>query len=126
NRNCLISFRMNKIALIIQREYLVRVKKKSFLYTTILVPLIIVGFYAAIIAIGMSGSSERQKTAIIDQAHLFNGSIEKSAGDSSEYVFITDQTPETVKSKLKERGGYDYFLYIPAIDVTKNEQGIQL
>jgi ABC-2 type transport system permease protein len=116
---------MNKIALIIQREYLVRVKKKSFLYTTILVPLIIVGFYAAIIAIGMSGSNERQKTAIIDQAHLFNGSIEKSAGDSSEYVFITDQTPETVKSKLKELG-YDYFLYIPAIDVTKNEEGIQL
>jgi ABC-2 type transport system permease protein len=116
---------MNKISLIIQREYLVRVKKKSFLYTTILVPLIIVGFYAAIIAIGMSGNNERQKIAVIDQAHLFNGTIEKSAGDSSEYVFITDQTPETVKSKLKELG-YDYLLYIPAIDVTKNEEGIKL
>jgi len=116
---------MNKIALIIQREYLVRVKKKSFLYTTILVPIIIVGFYAAIIAISISGSNEKQKIAIIDQAHLFNGSIEKSAGDSSEYVFITDQTPETVKSKLKELG-YAYLLYIPAIDVTKNEEGIQL
>jgi ABC-2 type transport system permease protein len=36
---------MNKILLIIQREYLSRVKKKSFIIMTLLTPLIVAGFY---------------------------------------------------------------------------------
>lgn len=39
---------MNKILLIIQREYLSRVKKKSFLLTTFLVPLFFIGMYVGI------------------------------------------------------------------------------
>ena len=66
---------MNKTGLIIQREYLTRVKKRSFLLTTILVPIIIIGFYAAIIAISVSGSSEQQKIAVIDEANLFKGAL---------------------------------------------------
>ena len=72
---------MNKIALIISREYLTRVKKKSFLVTTILVPIIIIGFYAAIIAISVSDSDDKQKIAILDEASLFNGAMpKKNAG----------------------------------------------
>mgnify|MGYP007094551570 CR=1 FL=1 len=37
---------MNKIRLIIEREYLTRVKRKSFLITTLVVPIIIMAFYA--------------------------------------------------------------------------------
>lgn len=39
---------MNKILLIIQREYLSRVKKKSFLLTTFLVPLFFIGMYVGV------------------------------------------------------------------------------
>lgn len=39
---------MHKIVLIIQREYLTRVKKRSFLLTTFLVPLFFIGMYAGI------------------------------------------------------------------------------
>jgi len=116
---------MNKIALIIQREYLVRVKKKSFLLTTILVPLIIVGFYAVMIAIGMSNNTETSKIAVIDQANLFNGHVEKATDDPSQYIFITDEAPETVKTKYKSMG-YDFFLYIPRIDLNKDATNIQL
>jgi len=116
---------MNKILLVIQREYLVRVKKKSFLYTTILVPIIIIGFYAAIIAIGVSGGADKNKIAVLDQANLFNGNIEKAKGDVSEYVFITGQSSETLKDTYKKMG-YDYFLFIPPMDVTKNTGTIQL
>jgi ABC-2 type transport system permease protein len=62
---------MNKIGLIIGREYFTRVKKKSFLVTTILVPLVIIGFYAAIIAITINGGSDKQSFAVIDEANLF-------------------------------------------------------
>ena len=37
---------MNKILLIIQREYFSRVKKKSFIWMTILVPTLFIGMYA--------------------------------------------------------------------------------
>jgi ABC-2 type transport system permease protein len=116
---------MNKILLIIQREYLVRVKKKSFLFTTIGVPIIIVIFYAAIIAIGMSGGHEKNKIAVIDEANLLNNNIEKAKGDGAEYVFITGQSPDSLKVKYK-RLGYDFFLYIPPFDVNQNTSNIQL
>ena len=62
---------MNKIILIFKREYLTRVKKRSFLLTTILVPLIIIGFYAGIIAIGLSDSdAEKERIAVIDQVGI--------------------------------------------------------
>jgi ABC-2 type transport system permease protein len=48
---------MNKVILIIQREYLVRVKKKAFVVTTLLVPGMILAMYA-IIALIYANSDE--------------------------------------------------------------------
>jgi hypothetical protein len=42
--------------------------------TTILVPLIIVAFYAAIIAISIKGGSDITSVAVIDDAGLFTDS----------------------------------------------------
>lgn len=47
---------MKKIALIIQREYLSRVKKKSFIVMTFLGPLLIAAMYA--LAIYLAVNSE--------------------------------------------------------------------
>ncbi|MEO5997171.1 MAG: ABC transporter permease [Chitinophagaceae bacterium] len=107
---------MNKIWLVLQREYLTRVRKKSFLITTLLVPVIIVGFYAAIIGISISGSSEMQEVAIIDEANLFNGRIETKENDQIIYTFIHNETEPLYKTKYKGKG-YSSFLYIPQMDV---------
>lgn len=116
---------MNKILLIIQREYLVRVQKKSFLLTTIGVPLIIIAFYAIMIAIGASGGHEKNKIAVIDEAKLFAGGMEKAKSDSSTYVFLNNESPDSLKVNYKNLG-YDYFLYIPPADTTQNISNIQL
>ena len=57
---------MNKIFIIIQREYLSRVMNKRFLLTTILTPLIMVGFIvgAAVLA---ATDKELHKIAVVDQ-----------------------------------------------------------
>ena len=109
---------MNKIGLVIQREYLTRVKKRSFLITTILVPIIIIGFYAAIIAISISDSSETSKIAIIDAGNLLNGKIEKAKNDNTEYSFVNNEAEESYKAKYKKEG-YNYFLYIPKLDINQ-------
>lgn len=117
---------MNKTGLIIQREYLTRVKKKSFLLTTIIVPLIIIGFYAAIIAISVSNSSEKVKVAVMDRDSLFNGKIPADADSNITYTFVGDQ-PEKVYTALYKQQGYNYFLYIPGLDIhRKDSMGIVL
>src|SRR5690606_34532862 len=112
---------MNKIRLIIEREYLTRVKRKSFLLTTLLVPLVIVGFYAIIIAVSISGESNTQRIAILDEANLFNGTIEAGKDDKSTYTFIQDETEQSFKGKYKKEG-YSLFLYIPPLNETARAQ----
>lgn len=104
---------MNKIRLIIEREYMTRVKRKSFLLTTVLVPLVIIGFYAIIIAVSISGDSTNQNIAILDEANLFNGAVDPGKNDKSTFTFIQQETEQSFKSKYHNEG-YSLFLYIPA------------
>ena len=115
---------MNKILLIIQREYLTRVRKRSFLLTTILVPLVIIGFYAAIIAIAVCDSGKTEKIAVIDDGKLFDGGIPADSKESLKFELIRNESKESFKSKYTDQG-YSAFLYIPAVDIKKPE-GIEL
>ena len=109
---------MNKILLIIQREYLTRVRKRSFLLTTILVPIVIIAFYAAIIAVAVSDTSEQEKIAVIDEANLFDGKIEPDKKESITYDLIKNETAESFKKKYHDKG-YSAILYIPQLNINK-------
>ncbi len=61
---------MHKVFLIIKREYLVNVKKKSFLVMTLLAPFLMVLFFAVILYIGQVNNTEK-KVAVIDESGLF-------------------------------------------------------
>ena len=115
---------MNKILLIIQREYLTRVRKRSFLLTTILVPLVIIGFYAAIIAVAVSDTSDQETIAVIDEANLFDGKIASDQKESITYDLIQNETPQSFKKKYNDKG-YSALLYIPRININ-DPQNIQL
>ncbi len=106
---------MSKVGLIISREYLTRVKKKSFLLTTLLVPIVIVGFYAAIIAITIRGSDEKKSVAVIDNANLFNGKIENTDNKLS-FSLIQNETESSFVKKYK-KAGYEAFLYVPPLNI---------
>jgi ABC-2 type transport system permease protein len=117
---------MSKTWLIVQREYMTRVKKKSFLLTTILVPITIIGFYVIMIAVSVAGEGKNiHKVAVIDETNLFNGNVKNAGDDVAAYTVIANETEASFKSKYKKQG-YDYFLYIPAIDITKNSDSVKL
>jgi len=101
---------MNKIALVARREFLTRVQKKTFLLTTILLPVIIFGFYALIIYFSVSSGSNT-KIAVADNANIFNGKLENS--DEVTFSFLQNETKASLEKKVnsKEYGGY---IYIPA------------
>jgi len=75
---------MNKIKLIIQREYLTRVRKKSFLLTTFLVPLFFIGMYVGVIFL-----------------------TKKSFDESHSYVYVVDDSAE-VSAKLNSSKNVTY------------------
>jgi len=117
---------MNKILLIIQREYLTRVRKRSFLLTTILVPLVIIGFYAAIIAIAVSDDPTKEKIAIVDESNIFTTetAAEKGKDSSVSFQLIPNETLESFKKKYSDQG-YTALVHIPPIDIN-NAKGIEM
>jgi ABC-2 type transport system permease protein len=71
---------MNNIRIITTREYLTRVKKKSFILMTLLTPLLITAFYGIIIwvSIGQSNSSEKQNIVVVDNSGYFKEELKST------------------------------------------------
>ena len=114
---------MSKIGLIIGREYFTRVKKKSFLISTILLPVVMVAFYAIIILIAVKGGTDKQSIAIIDEAALFSDSL---PGNKKEidFTLIKNESEASFTKKYADQG-YKAFVYIPKLDIN-NPTGIIL
>jgi ABC-2 type transport system permease protein len=103
---------MNKVLLIIQREFLNRVQKKSFLLTTILVPLIFPAVFAVMIyiVIQQSESTKTEVVQVLDESGRF------TLKDTRYFKFIPAEGPlDAAKAK------YDSLafglVYIPPFDI---------
>jgi ABC-2 type transport system permease protein len=110
---------MNKIILIIRREYLTRVKKKSFLVMTFLVPVLFMGMFGLMgyLMAKQNDLSDKKKVEVVDESGLFRDKM-KSNGNI-EYVYATENYAEAKNKFVKS--GYDYLLYIP-----QSMSGIQM
>ena len=85
---------MNKIWLIIQREFLNRVQKKSFLITTILVPLIFPAIIGGLAYVAIKDA----ESAKADVVHVLDESKNFTFEDSKRFKFIPiNQTLEEAK-----------------------------
>ncbi len=58
---------MKQVRIIIAREFLSRVRKKSFLVMTLLGPLLLVGFYAALILVAVSEEAQEYNVLVFDE-----------------------------------------------------------
>lgn len=110
---------MSKIGLIIGREYITRVRKKSFIIMTILGPVLMGGFLAAAIWLGMKDDA-LTKVKVSDPGGLFKNRLEKTSSIVFDYEYgeITDK--DFLTDKYKD---YDLLLYIPK-EILKTSTGI--
>jgi ABC-2 type transport system permease protein len=69
---------MNKVLLIIQREYLTRVKKKSFLLMTFLVPALIIAMYALIAYLSVNGADKATEVQVYDESGIFTSEFKNT------------------------------------------------
>ena len=103
---------MNKIWLITKREYLTRVKSKTFLLTTILAPLSIVLLMVIVAFLMSRGSDEKRSFVILDEASVLNKEI--SSAKNIEFQF-SDKSLEELLEEYNA-GNNDGIIEIPAID----------
>ena len=105
---------LSKLGIIIRREYLNKVKKKSFLIITFLAPILFAAICILPSIIMMGTKEETKKIGVLDRSGLVTPYLENN--DVTEYIFLEDVDPEVVKTNLKEYG-IDVLLSISELDV---------
>lgn len=102
---------MNKILLIIQREYLSRVKKKTFLLTTFLVPLFFIGMYVGVFFLTkQSFEDSKALIYVVDNTKEVGNQLK-----NTDQITFTESTEELNNQiqKIKDLDGNTNILFIP-------------
>ena len=100
---------MNKIGLIIRREYFTRVRKRSFLIMTLLGPLLIAGFFGVVIWLSLA-ESEDQKMLVADEGGVYQ-SLSKIDNDVLKVDYAEIGLDEA--RMLFKESNYTSLLWIP-------------
>lgn len=111
---------MGKIWIIVQREYITRVKRKSFVITTLLAPLGLLLLISSSVLIS-TYSQGKMDVAVIDETNLFKDVPLADADDQSVYFHRISDNYEALAAKLpgEKKPKYEAIIYIPAeFDIT--------
>ncbi len=102
---------MSKLSLIIKREYLTRVTKKSFIIGTLLAPLGLLVYMLVIVGLSAYESGSEVKVAVLDE-----GGMVRQLPDDKGVRFIPagDKSLDQLKNEVKEKQ-LDGVLRIPPI-----------
>jgi ABC-2 type transport system permease protein len=104
---------MNHIGLVIKREYLTKVKNKSFIVMTILSPLIMVGLIALVAYLSQLNNNKERTIAILDESGLVGDLFQDK--DNITYNYLEDVTLDDAKRQVEKNKNYG-LLYINNFD----------
>ncbi|MBQ9661085.1 MAG: ABC transporter permease [Bacteroidales bacterium] len=105
------------IGIIISREYLNKVKKKSFIWTTLLVPILVAGLTIGIMVAVMNSKEKTKTIAVVDQSGIVLPYLTDT--ETIHYQDLgTMASPDSVKARLGELG-FDGLLSIGALDAAE-------
>ena len=102
---------MNKSILILKREYLTRVKKKSFIIMTLLVPLMMAALTILPTYLAMMDDKEERTIAVYDPTGLILNRLESN--QFTKYHYIPEQEFQELSKNFKS-GKYYAILHIPS------------
>jgi ABC-2 type transport system permease protein len=101
---------MNHLSLIIKREYLTKVRNKSFVIMTFLSPFIFVGIFALVAYLSNLNSDTVRTISVLDESGMFKDEFRSSP--HTQYK-ILDNIPLEVAKKQAEAQAQYGLLYIP-------------
>ena len=89
---------MSNVLIIIQREFNERVRKKSFILTTVLVPLLLVAMMAVPTLLMLYTSSDTKEIAVIDESGLIMPALQSN----EEIVYLpTEETLDEARAAAR-------------------------
>jgi ABC-2 type transport system permease protein len=114
---------MNKILIILQREYITRVRKRTFLLLTFITPLLFGAMFTLPIIFALSTESEKY-ILLLDETNKIQDRIE--AGKNKTLKFTPSPTKKLSEARaLLSDKKYYALVYVPQLNWDKPE-GIQL
>ncbi len=93
---------MNKTLLIIRREFLTRVRKRSFIIMTLLTPILMGAMMIVPGMLASMGDTSKKKIAVVDKTKMFVNKLQ--GNESVSYEYITEKDFAGYKSAMKEKG----------------------
>jgi len=105
---------MNKISVIIKREYITRVRKKSFIIMTILAPLLMAAIVILPTVLMINQKGDLKKIAVIeDKTDLFKGVIKNTA--DAEFIYLPNTSFEQLKDSIYKKVYYGVLYISPEV-----------
>eukprot|EP01090_Pellita_catalonica_P017510 TRINITY_DN5301_c0_g2_i1.p1 TRINITY_DN5301_c0_g2~~TRINITY_DN5301_c0_g2_i1.p1 ORF type:complete len:441 (+),score=65.24 TRINITY_DN5301_c0_g2_i1:97-1419(+) len=105
---------MKRLRLIIEREFIAKVRNKSFIVMTFLSPLLMIGMGALVFFLMKKNDEKVKKIVYVDESGMFSKDIFKDS-KTVKYEDFTALGIENSKKKVEE-GDYYGALYIPKQD----------
>jgi ABC-2 type transport system permease protein len=93
---------MNKIPLIIKREYLIRVKKKSFIIMTIVGPVLMAALFVAPIWFASMNDTKKKEIEVYDKTGKYLEAFEST--ETLSFVFVNDADDQIRKDAFLKSG----------------------
>ncbi len=113
---------MSKIGLVIEREYTTRVKKKSFILLTLLMPLLLIALIAAPLALSMIKSDQTKVIAVSDSDSLYLNRME-----SSQQYKLIPAGNDLAKIRKQVANGDEVYAYLSIKgDLSTDKGSVQL
>ena len=103
---------MDKLFLIIKREYLSRVTRLSFIIATLVTPLAFVLFFVIVGFIFTYESDDTKKIAVLDESGILKGALKDEKGI---FFKFEQKSLDDLRKNFKD-SGYDAVLVLPKID----------
>lgn len=110
------------IKTVISREYTTRVKKKSFLVTTFVVPILFAAMMVVVFLIMGNTKERKMDVAVVDQSGIVMSHLE--SGDRVTYTDYSSEVPDSIKAHLKDYGK-DALVVISPLDSVKKTVSVQ-
>ncbi len=95
---------MSKIPLIIEREFLTRVRKKSFIITTLITPILFAALMIVPALIASMEDTTQRTIAVIDESGLFSNRIPET--ENLKFVYLEGVKVSDMQSTFRDAGYY--------------------
>ncbi|MBE6202034.1 MAG: ABC transporter permease [Rikenellaceae bacterium] len=103
---------MNKIVLIIQREFSERARKKSFIITTLIMPLIMIGLMIAPSLVAVYSTGDTKQVVIVDESGKVAPQLIHASTPELKYVDQSQLTIDEARDTYNEDSGIFAILHI--------------